>query len=172
MVYDLEDVHQSKPDRCDWPSKWSLLRPRHQHGRPFRTAKLPDQPRRHDGSQQPSTVIQRRHSTSTSWSTAHRKLHLCWIRQPLVRTSFFVLLPFSGISWMTRRFSVQYNFTGWIVGWHKSTGQLVECFATEGGKSESSLHVSRQDHPSDLFSRRWPNRAWGGRLDVGWWNCE
>ncbi|EXJ67401.1 uncharacterized protein A1O5_09414 [Cladophialophora psammophila CBS 110553] len=27
---------------------------------------------------------------------------------------------------------VQYNFTGWIVGWHKSTGQLVERFATEG----------------------------------------
>jgi hypothetical protein len=31
-------------------------------------------------------------------------------------------------------FSVQYNFTGWIVGWHKSTGKLVEQFATEGGK--------------------------------------
>lgn len=30
--------------------------------------------------------------------------------------------------------SVQWNFTGWIVGWHKSTGQLVERFATEGGK--------------------------------------
>ncbi|OAG41460.1 hypothetical protein AYO21_04402 [Fonsecaea monophora] len=27
---------------------------------------------------------------------------------------------------------VQYNFTGWIVGWHKGTGQLVERFATEG----------------------------------------
>ncbi|OAP63261.1 hypothetical protein AYL99_02488 [Fonsecaea erecta] len=27
---------------------------------------------------------------------------------------------------------VQYNFTGWIVGWHKTTGQLVEQFATEG----------------------------------------
>ncbi|KIW65578.1 hypothetical protein PV04_07824 [Phialophora macrospora] len=27
---------------------------------------------------------------------------------------------------------VQYNFTGWIVGWHKGTGQIVERFATEG----------------------------------------
>ncbi|KAJ9633336.1 hypothetical protein H2204_007053 [Knufia peltigerae] len=27
---------------------------------------------------------------------------------------------------------VQWNFTGWIVGWHKQTGQLVERFATEG----------------------------------------
>jgi hypothetical protein len=30
--------------------------------------------------------------------------------------------------------SVQYNFTGWIVGWNKETGELVEKFATEGGK--------------------------------------
>jgi hypothetical protein len=27
---------------------------------------------------------------------------------------------------------VQYNFTGWIIGWDKTTGQLVEQFATEG----------------------------------------
>lgn len=27
---------------------------------------------------------------------------------------------------------VQYNFTGWIVGWDKTTGKLVEQFATEG----------------------------------------
>ncbi|KAK5406239.1 hypothetical protein LTR06_008594 [Exophiala xenobiotica] len=27
---------------------------------------------------------------------------------------------------------VQWNFTGWIVGWNKQTGQLVERFATEG----------------------------------------
>ncbi|KAK4937768.1 hypothetical protein LTR10_021645 [Elasticomyces elasticus] len=27
---------------------------------------------------------------------------------------------------------VQYNFTGWIVGWNKATGELVEKFATEG----------------------------------------
>lgn len=32
------------------------------------------------------------------------------------------------------KLSVQWNFTGWIVGWHKGTGQLVERFATEGGK--------------------------------------
>ncbi|OCF32159.1 hypothetical protein I316_06073 [Kwoniella heveanensis BCC8398] len=27
---------------------------------------------------------------------------------------------------------VQYNFTGWIMGWDKSTGQIVERYATEG----------------------------------------
>ena len=32
---------------------------------------------------------------------------------------------------------VQYNFTGWIVGWDKTTGQLVEQFATEGGESNT-----------------------------------
>jgi hypothetical protein len=32
---------------------------------------------------------------------------------------------------------VQYNFTGWIMGWHAGTGQLVSKFATEGGKEET-----------------------------------
>jgi hypothetical protein len=27
---------------------------------------------------------------------------------------------------------VNYNFTGWVVGWHKTTGQLVEYYATQG----------------------------------------
>ncbi|KID80411.1 uncharacterized protein G6M90_00g009650 [Metarhizium brunneum] len=27
---------------------------------------------------------------------------------------------------------VQYNFTGWIIGWHKTTGKIVEKWATEG----------------------------------------
>jgi hypothetical protein len=29
---------------------------------------------------------------------------------------------------------VQYNFTGWIVGWDKTSGALVERFATQGGE--------------------------------------
>lgn len=28
---------------------------------------------------------------------------------------------------------VQWNFTGWIIGWHANTGSIVEAFATEGG---------------------------------------
>ena len=28
---------------------------------------------------------------------------------------------------------MQYNFTGWIIGWNGQTGQIVEKFATEGG---------------------------------------
>lgn len=32
--------------------------------------------------------------------------------------------------------SVQYNFTGWIIGWHGTTGQIVEKFATEGGPED------------------------------------
>lgn len=28
---------------------------------------------------------------------------------------------------------VQYNFTGWVVGWHRESGEIVEAFATEGG---------------------------------------
>jgi hypothetical protein len=32
-----------------------------------------------------------------------------------------------------RKSSVQYNFTGWVIGWHGITGQVVEKFATEGG---------------------------------------
>ncbi|KAF8476774.1 WSC domain-containing protein [Kalaharituber pfeilii] len=31
---------------------------------------------------------------------------------------------------------VQYNFTGWIIGWHGVTGQIVEKFATEGGPED------------------------------------
>ena len=34
---------------------------------------------------------------------------------------------------------VLYNFTGWIVGWDKTSGALVERFATEGGKWTSKL---------------------------------
>jgi hypothetical protein len=33
---------------------------------------------------------------------------------------------------------VQYNFTGWIVGWDKTSGTLVERFATQGGKINHS----------------------------------
>jgi hypothetical protein len=36
---------------------------------------------------------------------------------------------------------VQYNFTGWIVGWDKTTGALVERFATQGGKFLRSRSV-------------------------------
>ncbi|KAG0129679.1 hypothetical protein HOY82DRAFT_586064 [Tuber indicum] len=31
---------------------------------------------------------------------------------------------------------VQYNFTGWIIGWNGQTGQIVERFATEGGPED------------------------------------
>ncbi|KAF8249168.1 WSC-domain-containing protein [Wilcoxina mikolae CBS 423.85] len=31
---------------------------------------------------------------------------------------------------------VQYNFTGWVIGWHADTGKLVSKFATEGGKEK------------------------------------
>ena len=38
---------------------------------------------------------------------------------------------------------VQYNFTGWIMGWDKATGNLVEHFATEGGeKIGSTIFIS------------------------------
>ena len=30
----------------------------------------------------------------------------------------------------------QYNFTGWIQGWDKTTGAVVELYAMEGGKSD------------------------------------
>ena len=40
--------------------------------------------------------------------------------------------------WLVFTWSVQWNFTGWIVGWHKGTGQLVERFATECGKLNAS----------------------------------
>lgn len=32
--------------------------------------------------------------------------------------------------------SVQYNFTGWIIGWHGTNGQIVEKYATEGGPED------------------------------------
>ena len=38
----------------------------------------------------------------------------------------------------------QYNFTGWIVGWDKTTGQVVENYAMEGGKS-SKYHFQSHD---------------------------
>ncbi|KAG0636289.1 hypothetical protein HOY80DRAFT_891585 [Tuber brumale] len=31
---------------------------------------------------------------------------------------------------------VQYNFTGWVIGWNGQTGQIVERFATEGGPED------------------------------------
>lgn len=33
----------------------------------------------------------------------------------------------------------QYNFTGWIQGWDKTTGAVVELYAMEGGKSDHKL---------------------------------
>jgi hypothetical protein len=39
---------------------------------------------------------------------------------------------------------VQYNFTGWVIGWHAETGKLVSKFATEGGKEVRGL-----DKPED-----------------------
>ena len=35
--------------------------------------------------------------------------------------------------------SVQWNFTGWIFGWHKQTGKIVAKFAMEGGKEKSGI---------------------------------
>ncbi|KIY03560.1 uncharacterized protein Z520_00251 [Fonsecaea multimorphosa CBS 102226] len=46
-------------------------------------------------------------------------------RPGLLHTGNFVYAGFAS-------HCVQYNFTGWIVGWDKTTGQLVEQFATEG----------------------------------------
>lgn len=34
---------------------------------------------------------------------------------------------------------VQYNFTGWIMGWDKTSGALVEHFATEGGPEPNTV---------------------------------
>ena len=34
---------------------------------------------------------------------------------------------------------VQWNFTGWIMGWDKDTGSLVEHFSTEGGKEPNTV---------------------------------
>jgi len=31
---------------------------------------------------------------------------------------------------------VQYNFTGWVIGWHRKSGEIVEAFATEGGPED------------------------------------
>ncbi|EXJ88228.1 hypothetical protein A1O1_05158 [Capronia coronata CBS 617.96] len=46
-------------------------------------------------------------------------------RPALLHTGNFVYAGFAS-------HCVQWNFTGWIVGWDKGTGQLVERFATEG----------------------------------------
>ncbi|KAH8155190.1 uncharacterized protein LAJ45_00199 [Morchella importuna] len=53
---------------------------------------------------------------------------------------------------------VQYNFTGWIIGWHGTTGQIVEKFATEGGpedKKGGGVWMSgggiAQDSPNRMF---------------------
>jgi hypothetical protein len=40
---------------------------------------------------------------------------------------------------------VQYNFTGWIVGWDKTSGALVERFATQGGESGHAGTVNCAD---------------------------
>ncbi|KAJ6263123.1 hypothetical protein Dda_1683 [Drechslerella dactyloides] len=34
---------------------------------------------------------------------------------------------------------VQYNFSGWIMGWDKTSGQIVESFATEGGPEDVKI---------------------------------
>lgn len=34
---------------------------------------------------------------------------------------------------------VQYNFTGWIMGWDKSSGAVVERFTTEGGPEANTI---------------------------------
>lgn len=31
---------------------------------------------------------------------------------------------------------MQYNFTGWIIGWHGTNGEIVEKYATEGGPED------------------------------------
>ncbi|KAJ4522840.1 hypothetical protein HRR78_000328 [Exophiala dermatitidis] len=46
-------------------------------------------------------------------------------RPALLHTGNFIYAGFAS-------HCVQWNFTGWIVGWDKGTGQLVERFATEG----------------------------------------
>lgn len=49
---------------------------------------------------------------------------------------------------------VNYNFTGWVVGWHKTTGQIVERYATQGegvpnNKKGASLWMSGGGITSD-----------------------
>jgi outer membrane protein assembly factor BamB len=34
---------------------------------------------------------------------------------------------------------VQYNFTGWVIGWDKQTGRVVEALATEGGPEPNTM---------------------------------
>lgn len=34
---------------------------------------------------------------------------------------------------------VQWNFTGWIMGWDKTTGAMVEAFTTEAGPEKNSV---------------------------------
>lgn len=53
---------------------------------------------------------------------------------------------------------VQYNFTGWIIGWHATAGNIVEAFATEGGpegKKGGGVWMSggglAQDGPNRMF---------------------
>jgi len=60
---------------------------------------------------------------------------------------------------------VQYNFTGWIVGWDKTSGTLVERFATQGGKISHSWQ--RTDW---LIQSSWcrAHRTWCWCLDVRW----
>jgi len=53
---------------------------------------------------------------------------------------------------------VQYNFSGWIIGWHAGSGELVSRFATEGGQGEGiggGIWMSggglSSDNPGRLF---------------------
>jgi hypothetical protein len=32
---------------------------------------------------------------------------------------------------------VQYNFTGWIIGWHRTSGKIVEKYTMEGGPEDT-----------------------------------
>ena len=50
---------------------------------------------------------------------------------------------------------VQWNFTGWVMGWDKDTGSLVEHFTTEGGKEPnvglSGIPPSKRSYRFDKF---------------------
>ncbi|CUS12732.1 unnamed protein product [Tuber aestivum] len=59
---------------------------------------------------------------------------------------------------------VQYNFTGWIIGWNGQTGEIVERFATEGGPEDKKgggvwmsggglAQDSRKSHFADSLPR-------------------
>lgn len=58
---------------------------------------------------------------------------------------------------------VQYNFTGWIVGWDKTSGAIVERFATQGGKTSSDVDM---ECSKNVFSWCWTYRAGSRRVDV------